>query len=105
MRNYHDIGGVTDYGEVKMSDHELMPWEKRADAIGRVLGRKKMLVTDEGRRSIENLGDELYKKLSYNERRLHALANNLLLRGYITVDELNRKIAEVEAKRRQWAKA
>lgn len=105
MRNFHDIGGVAGYGEVAYDDHEMQPWEKRADAIGRLLGRKKMLATDEGRRSIESLGEDLYRTLSYNERRLHALANNLLLRGYITVDELNHKIADVEARRKKWSQS
>jgi hypothetical protein len=52
--------------------------------------------TDELRRCTEDLGYGVYDALSYHERRIASIANMLLEKGVFTVDELGRKMAEVE---------
>ena len=66
-----------------------------------MLGSKQLTRSDEGRRALETLGADTYLDSSYAERRIQALANNMILRGVITVDELARKLAEVEQRRNQ----
>ena len=102
-RGYHDLGGLlegADGDAVDMSEHVLEPWEKRVDAILRLLAdRKRQLITvDELRRGIEELGPGVYDELGYYQRWMASIGNLLLEKGTINVDELGRKMAEVEAR-------
>lgn len=100
MRNYHDMGGQP-AGPIDQDEHPLEHWEKRVEALITVLGSKKLTRSDEGRRALETLGAETYLGSSYAERRIQALANNMILRGVITVDELSAKLADIEKREHQ----
>lgn len=93
------MGGL-DAGPVQRIEHEYAPWEKRTDAILRLLSSPKraVLQIDELRRAIEDLGPGAYDELNYYERWIAAISNLLLEKGVITVDELGRKMAEVTAR-------
>lgn len=95
MQSYHDLGG-TPAGAVPQAEHELQLWEKRIEALLVLLTRRKILRVDENRRGLESLGGELYHSLSYAERRILAISNNLILKGIVSVDELAAKIADIE---------
>ncbi|MGH8637349.1 MAG: hypothetical protein ACREUZ_09475 [Burkholderiales bacterium] len=95
MRNYHDMGGQS-AGPIEREEHPLQYWEKRVEALISVLAAKGLTRSDEGRRALETLGADTYLASSYAERRIQALANNMILRGVISVDELAAKLAEVE---------
>jgi hypothetical protein len=97
MRNYHDMGGLP-AGTVVPSEHDYALWEKRVDAMQMLLKDKQLLSTDEMRRNIESLGADVYEKLTYYERWCAAITNTLIQRGVITIDELARKMAEVQAR-------
>lgn len=94
MHGYHDLGG-TPAGPVPQAEHELQLWEKRVEALLLLMTRKKILRIDENRRGLESLGGELYHSLSYAERRMLAISNNLILKGVLSVEELAAKIADV----------
>ena len=55
---------------------------------------------DERRRAIESLPPDAYDKMSYYERWTAALAHTMLQRGMITTEELARKMAEVDARKK-----
>jgi hypothetical protein len=99
MHRHHDMGGRP-AGPVERHEHDPAPWEKRVDAILRLLtDRKRRIMTvDELRRGIEQLGPGAYDELSYYERWIASIGENLLEKGVLTVDELGRKMAEVEAR-------
>ncbi|MBO6520528.1 MAG: nitrile hydratase subunit beta [Rhodospirillales bacterium] len=99
IRRHHDMGGL-DAGPVETTEHDYAMWEKRVDAIVKVLSTpdRKLLSTDELRRGIEELGPGVYDELSYYERWISSATNLLLEKGVITVDELGTKMAEVEAR-------
>jgi hypothetical protein len=97
MRAYHDLGG-TPAGAIDQHEHDLQLWEKRIEALLVLLTRKKILRIDENRRGLESLGNETYFSLSYAERRMLSVSNNLILKGVITVEELAAKIAEIESR-------
>jgi hypothetical protein len=99
MRRHHDMGGL-DAGPVERAEHDYAPWEKRVDAILRLLSdrKRRILVTDELRRGIEDLGPGVYDELNYYERWIASISNLLLEKGVITTDELGRKMAEIEAR-------
>lgn len=98
-RRHHDMGGL-DGGPVDRGEHVSEPWEKRVDAIKYLLGddKRKLLNTDEMRRSIENLGADAYDRYSYYERWISAITNVLLEKNVLTVEELGRKMEEIEAR-------
>lgn len=100
-RRVHDMGGL-DAGPVEREDHVHEAWEKRVDAIRMLCGQRDLLRTDEMRRNIEDLGPGVYDELSYYERWCAAITNVLLQKSVITVDDLGRKMAEVEER---WTKA
>ena len=97
MRRHHDMGGEPG-GPVVPEEHDYAAWEKRVDAILRLLTQRRVITVDELRRGIEELGPGAYDELSYYQRWIASIGNNLLEKGVVTVDELGRKLAEVEAR-------
>ncbi len=99
MRRPHDLGGL-DLGPITKSEGDPAPWERRTDAIVRLLGDpdRQLLTVDQLRRGIEDLGPGAYEDYGYFERWVSSLTNILLEKGIFTVDELGRKMAEVEAR-------
>jgi hypothetical protein len=85
-------------GPVERTEHDYALWEKRVDALLVLLSHKdsRHMTVDELRRNIEGLGSAAYDTLSYYERWIHSIAQTLIQRGVITVDELGRKMADVQ---------
>jgi hypothetical protein len=100
MRGYHDLGGRP-AGTIDRTERTLEPWEKRVDAMVRLLSapERDLIGVDELRRAIEGLGAEEYDRLDYYERWINAMAKLLLEKGTITTEELGRKLDEVRARR------
>jgi hypothetical protein len=98
LRRHHDMGGLP-AGPVERAEHEYAPWEKRVDAILRLLAdsKRRLITTDELRRGIEDLGPGAYDEMSYYERWIASITNNLIEKGVLTVDELGRRMAEIAA--------
>ncbi|MCW5624000.1 MAG: nitrile hydratase subunit beta [Burkholderiales bacterium] len=96
-RGFHDMGGLS-APTVVPSEHEYEQWEKRVDALLVLLSGKdcRHMTVDELRRNIESLGAVAYERMGYYERWMHAITQTLIQRGVIHIDELSRKIAEVE---------
>ncbi len=95
LRRHHDMGGLP-AGPVERDEHDYAPWEKRVDAILRLLAdpRCGVITVDELRRGIEELGPGAYDEMSYYERWIASVTNNLLEKGVITIDELGRRMTE-----------
>jgi hypothetical protein len=103
MRSHHDMGGQP-AGPVERAEHDPAPWEKRVDAIQRLLTdrTRRVITVDEMRRGIENLGPGAYDEMTYYERWMASITEILLEKGVITVDELGRRMDEVE---KRWRSA
>lgn len=101
MRQHHDMGGLP-AGPVDRSEHAYAPWEIRTHALLLLLAEpgRQIMNVDELRRGIEGLGAAEYDRLGYYERWIASIAANLIEKGVLTVDELGRKLAEVEARER-----
>jgi hypothetical protein len=97
MRRHHDMGGEP-AGPVEHGEHAYAPWEKRVDALLRLLSdrKRRILTVDELRRGIEGLGPGAYDEMTYYQRWIASITENLIEKGVITVDELGRAMAEVE---------
>jgi hypothetical protein len=91
------MGGLP-AGPVDRSEHDYEDWERRIDAMGVVLGQKKLLTVDQRRRAIETLPPEAYDTMKYYEKWVVALGQTLIQRGLITTDELKRKMLEVQSR-------
>ena len=99
MRRHHDMGGQ-DAGPVDPTWHNHAPWEKRVDAIMRLVGdeKRQLLRVDELRRGIEELGPGVYDELNYYERWISSITNILIEKGVISIDELGRRMEDVKAR-------
>jgi hypothetical protein len=102
MRGHHDMGGLP-AGPVEKSEHDYALWEKRVDALMVLLSapQRRLLRVDELRRNIEALGPAAYDAMGYYERWMHSIGQALIQRGVLSIDELGRKMAEVEARERK----
>jgi hypothetical protein len=97
LRRVHDMGGeAAGPVEPARDEHDHAPWEKKVDAIFRILAGKSMITTDELRRGIEELGPGAYDQLAYYERWIGSITNNLLEKGVLTPAELGQAIAAAE---------
>jgi hypothetical protein len=68
MRHVHDRGGWPDAGPVERTEHDYAMWEKRTDAMLRVLTRDQHIIrVDELRRAIESIPPRDYETMSYYE--------------------------------------
>ena len=93
----HDTGGLP-AGPVEASEHDYALWEKRVDAMLILLSARGLMTVDELRRNIEALGSDAYDRMTYYERWMHSVAQTMIQRGVVSLDELGRKIAEVEGR-------
>ena len=96
-RGVHDMGGLP-AGEIDPSEHDYALWEKRVDALMVLLSKKHLMTVDELRRNIESLGADAYDKMGYYERWIYAITQTLIQRGVISIDELGRRIADVQSR-------
>jgi hypothetical protein len=99
MRSHHDMGGLP-ASPIAASEHDYALWEKRVDALMVLLSAAKQMTVDELRKNIEAIGPDAYDRMSYYERWMHSISQSLIQRGVISIDELGRKMAEVEARHR-----
>jgi hypothetical protein len=95
MRRHHDMGGEP-AGPLDLTEHDHAPWEKKVDALLRLLLAKQVMTLDELRRGVEELGPGAYDELSYFERWIAAIANVLLEKGVLHVQELGLAMAAAE---------
>ncbi len=95
MPKVHDRGGWPTDDPIDQSEHNLMDWERRVDAIRAVLGEKGYVGVDELRRAIEGLGEERYESLSYYERWAGAIETLLIEKDVLTTEEIDGKAAQL----------
>ncbi len=95
MHKPHDMGGEPNDEPIDQSDHQTMDWEMRADALHQVLGQKGIRRTDEMRRAMESLDPDLDRSLSYYERWTAALELLMVEKGFLTSDEIDRKVTQL----------
>lgn len=99
-RGNHDIGGL-DYGEVDSNATDMKPWERLSTAISNALGGagRGYYVTDETRRTREQMGEPLYSDLDYYERATESMKMILLEKGFFTEEELEARMKDIEKRR------
>ena len=91
------MGGLP-AGRIQATEHEYALWEKRVDALMVLLSGAGRMTVDELRKNIEAIAPDAYDRMTYYERWIHSISQTLIQRGVITIEELGRKIAQVEAR-------
>ncbi len=89
-RAHHDLGGVPKFlcEPIETEAHALTDFDREVDAIRQILGAKKVMSVDELRRGIEAIPEADYLRLSYYQKWIRSIADNLMARGVITKAEL-----------------
>lgn len=95
-RAVHDVGGL-EFGPIDREEHDLALWEKRTDAMLRLLvGPQKRAFTVDGmRRVIEDYGQQQYDRTTYYEKWIRAVRNLVVEQGILTREEIEARMAEV----------
>ena len=96
-RAHHDMGGISKFmcETVDTEAHALTDFDREVDAIRGILGAKKVMSVDELRRGIEAIPEADYHRLSYYQRWIRSIADNLMARGVITEAELRAALEQV----------
>ena len=89
-RAHHDMGGVPKFlcEPIDTADHALTDFDREVDAIRQILGAKKVMSVDELRRGIEAIPEAEYLRLSYYQKWIRSIADNLVRNGTFTEAEL-----------------
>jgi hypothetical protein len=97
-RSHHDLGGRAASKTVP-TEHDYEEWERRVDALmvllAGVTGTRKLMSIDERRKNIETLPPETYDAIGYYERMISSMTLGMIQRGFITTEEMARKMIEV----------
>ncbi len=91
------MGGRPTDERLNLEEHTLADWEIVADAVSVALGARGLRSTDEHRRAMEDMPGEDYLSLSYYERWVVGTETLLVEKGILTREEIDRKMAELEA--------
>jgi nitrile hydratase subunit beta len=89
-RSHHDMGGIPKFlcEPIDTSAHALNDFDRQVDAIRGILGAKGVMSVDELRRGIEAIPEAEYHRLTYYQRWIRSIADNLVARGVVTEAEL-----------------
>jgi nitrile hydratase subunit beta len=89
-RAHHDLGGATKFmcEPVDIEPHGLTAFDREVDGLRGVLGAKQLMSVDQLRRGVEAIPEADYHRLSYYQRWMRSIADNLLRNGILTEAEL-----------------
>lgn len=85
-------------GQINRDEHDFALWEKRVDALQVLTSTKGYFTVDGLRRVLEDMGEESFETMTYYERWIQSVNQNLLEAGVYTVAELAEKMAQVQAR-------
>ncbi|MEO1639455.1 MAG: ScnB-like protein [Pseudomonadota bacterium] len=96
-RRWHDMGGNA-AGPVPTEQHDFALWEKRVDALMIIASGKGHFTVDGLRRVLEDMGEEAFETMTYYERWIASVNQNLIEAGVYTTAELAQRMTEVAAR-------
>lgn len=96
-RRWHDMGGDA-AGPVPTDQHDFSLWEKRVDALMVTASSKGLFTVDGLRRVLEDMGPEAFETMTYYERWIASVNQNLIEAGAYTTAELSTRMTEVAAR-------
>lgn len=93
-KRWHDMGGDP-AGAIDHEQHDFALWEKRVDALMVLASSAGLMNTDSLRRVLEDMGAEAYETMTYYERWIASVTQNMVEVGAFTPAELAAKMEEV----------
>ena len=103
-RRWHDMGGQ-EAGSICDDQHDFSLWEKRVDALMILCSSKGYFTVDGLRRALEDMGEDAFETMTYYERWIASINQNLIESGAYTIEELGAKMAEVQARGETYGEA
>ncbi|WP_296424182.1 SH3-like domain-containing protein [Yoonia sp.] len=94
---WHDMGG-TAAGPVPADQHDFALWEKRVDALMVITSGKGYFTVDGLRRVLEDMPPASFEQMSYYERWIASVNQNLVEAGVYTTAELANRMTAVAAR-------
>jgi len=94
-RRWHDMGGEI-AGPIPDASRDFALWEKRVDALMIICAIKGHLTVDGLRRVLEDMPPSSFEEMSYYERWIASIAQNLIEDGVFSTSELGQRITEVK---------
>ena len=85
-------------GEINLEEHDYALWEKRIDALMVLCSARGHFTVDGLRRALEDMGEDAFETMTYYERWVAAVNQNLLEAGVYSIEELGARMAEVAAR-------
>ncbi len=82
-------------GPVPTEQHDFSLWEKRVDALMIIASSKGHFTVDGLRRVLEDMGEDAFETMTYYERWIAAVNQNLIEAGVYTTAELAQRMTEV----------
>ncbi len=90
--------GGRDAGAVLPDDHDFALWEKRVDALMVIASSKGYFTVDGLRRVLEDMGEDTYETMTYYERWVASINQNMVEAGAYSLAELGAKMEAVAAR-------
>ncbi|WZU64966.1 ScnB-like protein [Yoonia algicola] len=94
---WHDMGGGA-AGPVPSEQHDFSLWEKRVDALMIIASSKGHFTVDGLRRVLEDMGEDAFETMTYYERWIASVNQNLIEAGVYTTAELAQRMTQVAAR-------
>ena len=85
-------------GDINHDQHDFALWEKRVDALMALASSAGLMITDSLRRVLEDMGEEAYETMSYYERWIASVSQNMVEAGAFSTAELADKMAQIKAR-------
>ena len=85
-------------GNINHDQHDFALWEKRVDALMVLASSAGLMNTDSLRRVLEDMGEEAYETMTYYERWIASVSQNMVEAGAFSTAELADKMAQVKAR-------
>lgn len=90
--------GGTAAGPIPTDQHDFFLWEKRVDALMIIASSKGHFTVDGLRRVLEDMGPEAFDTMTYYERWIASINQNLIEAGVYTTSELAQRMTQVAAR-------
>ena len=94
-KRWHDMGGGA-AGDVQRADHDFALWEKRVDALMILCSAKSHFTVDGLRRVLEDMPPSSFEELSYYERWIASISQNLVEAGVLTTFEIGERMSKIQ---------
>ena len=96
-KRWRDMGGDS-AGSIDHNQRDFALWKKRVDALMVLCSAAGLMNTDSLRRVLEDMGTEAYETMTYYERWIASVSQNMVEFGAFTTTELAKKMAEVKSR-------